>query len=171
MSRYEPLSRYLESRREAEAPLTFSDIERILNRSLPPSARLHQPWWANTASHSHAEAWLRVGWKTSQVDLAGQRVVFFRGRGERTSSRTEIAKLPDAEDQLVLRPTALSLAAHALLRRHMDEHGCSREQAVSDLLHQAAIDRRRQLLARFPLDGEPSTIDSVDLIREDRDAR
>ena len=39
MSRYEPLTRYLEARREMEAPLTFREVEAILHRSLPDSAR------------------------------------------------------------------------------------------------------------------------------------
>jgi len=66
---------------------------------------------------------------------------------------------------------ALSTAARGQLARHMAEHGVTAEQAVSDILHQAATDRKRRIIEQFALTGERSSIDSVDLIREDRDAR
>jgi len=173
MSRYEPLTRYLEGRREAEAPMTFKDIEAILHRSLPPSARLHQPWWANTTTHSHADAWMRVGWKTRQVDLAGQRVVFVREAdvarpAPQAASPGRGSPSPDA---IIVRMESLSTAARGLLERHMAENGASASQVVSDILHQAATDRKRRILEQFPLVGVRSDVDSVDLIREDRDAR
>jgi hypothetical protein len=173
MSRYEPLTRYLEGRREAAVPLTFKDVERILNRNLPPSARLHQPWWANTTTHSHAGAWLRIGWKTRQVDLAGQRVVFVKEASGSVGASGErpIKANTSSSVEVVVRTDDLSSAARAFMDRYMTENDCTMAQAVADLLNQAALDRRRRLLDRFPLSGERSTLDSVDLIREDRDAR
>src|ERR1700747_89941 len=60
---------------------TFGDIEKLLKFKLPDSARIHRPWWANQGErggHSHALAWEMAGWKTSQVDMAKERVVFVR---------------------------------------------------------------------------------------------
>jgi hypothetical protein len=168
MSRYEPLTRYLETCQVTETPLSFKEVERILKRNLPASARLHQPWWANTTTHSHADAWMRAGWKTSRVDLAGERVTFVKA----TADSREVS--PEAlarGGQFVIHLRALPEAVQALLERHVREHACSFEQATADLLAQAAIDRKRRLLERFPLNGERSDVDSVDLIRADRDGR
>jgi hypothetical protein len=174
MGRYEPLTRYLEGRRETEASMSFEEIEAILNRSLPPSARQHQPWWANTTTHSHADSWLRIGWKTRQVDLAGQRVVFVReADGSRPARRGVLpaGRRSSSQDMIAVRIESLSIAARSLLERHMAEHGATVEQAVCDILHQAATDRKRRIIEQFALTGVRSNVDSVDLIREDRDAR
>ena len=56
--------------------LSFSQIETILRRELPASARNHRAWWANDTSHSHALAWLDPGWKVDQVNLTAERVTF-----------------------------------------------------------------------------------------------
>lgn len=60
---------------------TFREIEKILGFKLPDSARIHRPWWANQGErggHSHALAWEMAGWKTSQVDMAEESLVFVR---------------------------------------------------------------------------------------------
>ena len=59
---------------------TFADIEGLLGFALPNSARVHRPWWANQTNggHSHALAWQAAGWRTSQVDLHGESLVFVR---------------------------------------------------------------------------------------------
>jgi hypothetical protein len=44
-------------------------------------------------------------------------------------------------------------------------------EAVTGLLAEAAIERRRQILDRFPLTGQRSKIDSTDLVRAERDAQ
>ncbi len=176
MNQYEPLTRYLEAWREAEAPLTFREVEAILNRNLPVSARRHQPWWANTRTHSHADAWLRAGWKTRNVDLANQRVVFVR---EKPSAPTPIAPLSragpgPAETVATVRLDDLTPIAQALVYRYANQRDVSVAAAVGDLLHEAAIDRRRRMLDDIIANAPTiagSGVDSVDLIREDRDAR
>jgi hypothetical protein len=46
---------------------------------LPASARRHRAWWANDATgHAHASAWLEAGYRTEQVDMAGEKLVFVR---------------------------------------------------------------------------------------------
>ena len=60
---------------------TFGEIEAIIGFQLPASARLHRPWWANqggAGGHSQTLAWSMAGWKTAEVDLRGETLVFLR---------------------------------------------------------------------------------------------
>lgn len=68
-----PLVSWLEG---ASSPVTlsFGDLEDIIGRALPPSARRHRAWWANSPSGTPARQWLAEGWRARQVDLAGERV-------------------------------------------------------------------------------------------------
>ncbi len=79
--KYAPLYNHLNGLSSKEWPATFEEIERILGFSLPDSARIHRPWWANQGErggHSHALAWEMAGWKTSQVDMGGEKLTFVR---------------------------------------------------------------------------------------------
>jgi hypothetical protein len=79
--KYAPLYNHLKKLRSKEWPATFKEIERILGFSLPDSARIHRPWWANQGEqggHSHAFSWEMAGWKTSQVDMGGEKLTFVR---------------------------------------------------------------------------------------------
>ena len=84
--KYAPLhdflvERFLLQRTEKEWRTTFREIEGILGFKLPMSARVHRPWWANQAQaggHSHALAWEMAGWRTAEVDLGGETLVFRR---------------------------------------------------------------------------------------------
>ncbi len=61
---------------------TFSEIEAIIGFHLPPSARLHRPWWANQSGggHSHALAWCAAGWETAEVDMDAETLLLRRKR-------------------------------------------------------------------------------------------
>ena len=77
MSKYEPLEDYLRERGDAEVPMTFGEIEEIIGDRLPPSALKHRPWWSNNPSNSVITyAWLRAGYKSAEVDMAGRKLVF-----------------------------------------------------------------------------------------------
>jgi hypothetical protein len=79
MSKYEPLPQFLSSNRGTSHRMTFHEIERVLGFKLPKSAYEHEAWWSNNATgHSHARAWLKFGWRTEAVDLAGRKVTFQR---------------------------------------------------------------------------------------------
>ena len=79
MSKYEPLNAFLYAHHEERLRLTFAEIEEILNRTLPDSARKHAAWWANTPNgHSHCKAWYAAGWRTENLDLTAQTVDFVR---------------------------------------------------------------------------------------------
>lgn len=79
--KYAPLYKRLREIKGKEWHVKFSEIEKLLGFELPASARIHRPWWANQGEkggHSHALAWEMAGWKTSQVDMIEERVVFVR---------------------------------------------------------------------------------------------
>jgi len=60
--------------------MSFADVERILGRKLPNSARRYAAWWANERSgtHAHAHSWLDAGWHTRRVDINAATIEFFR---------------------------------------------------------------------------------------------
>lgn len=82
MSKYEPLPQFLSSVGGAAHRMSFAEIERVLGFKLPKSAYQHEAWWSNNATgHSHAQAWLKCGWRTEAVDLAARKVTFLRKGG------------------------------------------------------------------------------------------
>lgn len=79
--KYAPLYRHLSARTGPRWRVSFSELEAILGFELPDSARLYRPWWSNQkrgAGHSHALAWQAAGWKTREVDLEAEALVFSR---------------------------------------------------------------------------------------------
>ena len=82
MGYYDPLKDYLMGCDSDEVVLTFARIEEILGRTLPPSARKYDAWWANVGDgaatrHSHARSWHAAGYR-ARADRAGGTVVFYR---------------------------------------------------------------------------------------------
>ncbi|HEY5072641.1 MAG TPA: hypothetical protein VII63_11495 [Caulobacteraceae bacterium] len=174
MSYYEPLTRFLAGHQPGEVVLTFRELERILGRSLPPSARKHQAWWANTTSHSHAEAWLRLAWKTSNVDLRSERVTFTRNESAPVD-RGRKHDFPGGEDVWVrVNIGQLSVAGRRLVNDYAAEMGGDLPSALARAAHEAAIARRGRLIDKIRANAPRVAAgekDSVELIREDRDAR
>lgn len=84
MSTYYPLYRWLQTRPGPEARLTFGQIEEILKRNLPESAKLYTAWWANEdpdkTRHVQCRAWRLAGW-TAFPDVVGGMVLFKREAG------------------------------------------------------------------------------------------
>jgi hypothetical protein len=77
--KYDPLQRYLRAQKGSRVPMTFRQVESVIGGPLPASARRHRPWWANDATgHAHANAWLGAGYRTEQVDMEGETLVFAR---------------------------------------------------------------------------------------------
>lgn len=86
MGKYDPLGALLAKSSAKRVALTFKEIERILGGPLPASAYAHHAWWSNTGgSHVQARAWLTRGFRTEQVDLAGEKLVFERESGPRSN--------------------------------------------------------------------------------------
>lgn len=76
---YDPLRDNLRRCNRRSLRISFAEIEDLIGRPLPPSAREYQWWWANedptTTRHSQCRAWKSAGYD-ADVDLAGQFVVF-----------------------------------------------------------------------------------------------
>ncbi|WP_430641883.1 DUF7662 domain-containing protein [Bradyrhizobium nanningense] len=81
VSVYDPLRKELQRRMGAQTiRLTFSEIEEILRRPLPPSAYKFSAWWGNESSrkgHTQSMAWLHAGFAT-RVSLKQRAVEFYR---------------------------------------------------------------------------------------------
>ncbi len=59
--------------------VTFEEVEAILGRSLPATARQKSQWWENNSTqHSHASAWLEAGFLTAQVNIPNETLIFRR---------------------------------------------------------------------------------------------
>jgi hypothetical protein len=67
-SRYEPLRDYLDASAERAVTMRFAELETLLGRALPASARRHTAWWAN-GGHPQANAWLDAGYEVVTKDL------------------------------------------------------------------------------------------------------
>jgi hypothetical protein len=78
---YDPLHDFLAAAAPNDFPLIlgFAEIEGILDRDLPRSARDYVEWWGNedpnATQHSQSRAWTRLG-LTAQPDLAAETVTF-----------------------------------------------------------------------------------------------
>lgn len=76
-TKYHPLFEYLLFSGRGRMSMSFSEIEAVIGASLPASARKREEWWSNSPSgHSQARAWMRASYRTSKVDLKGEKVDF-----------------------------------------------------------------------------------------------
>ncbi len=75
---------------------SFREVESILGFELPPSARLHRPWWANHKAgngHSQALAWGVVGWETADVDMDAETLLFRRTKTAESQPRRSLTDM------------------------------------------------------------------------------
>lgn len=99
MSKYEPLTHFLEDSKLAKVELSFREIEKIIDASLPPSTYKHRALWSNNPqNHVMTQAWLSAGYESEEVDMQAQRVVFRRvkhasGKAQAASGEELLAKL------------------------------------------------------------------------------
>ena len=78
MGKYSPLREYLQSQRVDSVPMTFKQIEKVLERPLPPSKK-YPAWWSNNPSNNvMTKEWLAAGFQTESVDVASEKLVFRR---------------------------------------------------------------------------------------------
>jgi hypothetical protein len=79
MSKYDPLGHFLTANRFDEIPVTFEEIERILGFPLPEKSKRMRAWWSNNPDNSVlTRVWLDAGFRSEQVDISGQKLVFRR---------------------------------------------------------------------------------------------
>jgi hypothetical protein len=76
--KYEKLFDYLVGLEKFEWRATFEEIEEILERRLPKSARLYPAWWSNGGHLSQTSPWINAGWRTSDLNLSGETIRFQR---------------------------------------------------------------------------------------------
>ena len=76
--RYAKLNEYFSRKHEKRAQLTFEQIEKLIERSLPDSARNHRAFWANDPKHSQAKAWMDAGWRVEAMSQEERTVYFAR---------------------------------------------------------------------------------------------
>jgi hypothetical protein len=160
--------------------MTYDEIERLLGRKLPNTAysASWRQWWANTETHSQALAWLRAGWRVTRPDLANKRVEF-RRQAASPETRKPSGPVPSAAStsdasasaSIVVPREYLTPSALRMIEDAAEDSGGDLGRAMAELLSQAAMARRRQLLDWFAENAPKKGISSVGLIREDRDAR
>ncbi|MBP0615143.1 DUF7662 domain-containing protein [Jiella mangrovi] len=81
MSKYDPLGVYLGTQHKSRITMTFREIEQILTFPLPRSKQ-HRAWWSNNPSNNvMTYQWLKAGYETEAVDIAGERLTFRRAGG------------------------------------------------------------------------------------------
>ena len=70
--------------------MPFTDIEKVLNDRLPPTAYTYREWWANSPNDRSRQcaAWINAGWRVTGVDFTKQEVTF--GRTSSKSSDDEV---------------------------------------------------------------------------------
>lgn len=78
MGKYTPFISYLKGVKERQIKFKFTEIESLINDKLPQSARKHKAWWGNDLSGSHSWAldWCHAGWRSQELDLVLETVVF-----------------------------------------------------------------------------------------------
>src|ERR1700761_863720 len=78
MSKYDALGRFLQSQNAEYVPMTFREIEKVTGTKLPNSKQ-YPAWWSNnTWNNVMTKVWLDAGYRTEQVDVAHERLVFRR---------------------------------------------------------------------------------------------
>ncbi len=99
VSKYAPLEAYLKSAGFETIFITFSEIETIIGDRLPPSARKHRPWWSNNTSNSAmTRSWTAAGFKTTQVNINNESLVFVKtGVGNALANPSKMS-LPSGRD-------------------------------------------------------------------------
>jgi hypothetical protein len=89
-SKYAPLAEHLRMSGLTHVPMTFAKIEELCGAPLPPSARRHRAWWSNNPSNSViTHAWLDAGYRSADVDMEGERLVFRRAESPGTGRLDE----------------------------------------------------------------------------------
>ena len=79
MSKYEPLTRFLQHQPGGKVRLSFAQIEQLIGFKLPDSAQHEPDWWSNSpADDAETQAWLAAGFRSDEVDLAAGELTFRR---------------------------------------------------------------------------------------------
>jgi hypothetical protein len=100
MSKYSPLGDFLRTQTLDSIPLSFADVAKIVGHPLPRSAR-YPAWWSNNETNNvMTKVWLDAGFRTEQVDIASEKLVFRRQRGAGVSEPRRGFQSPSARHPL-----------------------------------------------------------------------
>jgi len=95
MSIYAKLANVLSARAGSSWKVAFPELERLIEAKLPSSAFKYPAWWSNNPSNNAmTKIWLRAGFRTEQVDIPGQSVVFRRVAVAQAASRAGFGDRP-----------------------------------------------------------------------------
>jgi hypothetical protein len=76
MGKYTPLKEFLLEQGKERVPMTFAEIEKVLDASLPASKR-YPAWWSNNEfNNTMTSEWIAAGYQTESVDVEGEKLVF-----------------------------------------------------------------------------------------------
>lgn len=100
MSKYDPLTEFLAARHGRKVRMSFAEIEAVIAQRLPARSKTVRAWWSNNPSNNvMTRAWLAAGYRTAEVDIAGEALSFVpqsnEGFGE--MKQTEFESPPKAK--------------------------------------------------------------------------
>ena len=96
MGKYSLLDSFLAAQQRGHVPMSFQEIERVLDLPLPASKQ-YPAWWSNNPSNNPmTREWLSAGFETESVNIAGERLVFRRVRRGGPSSSSSAVPSPGA---------------------------------------------------------------------------
>ena len=67
--KYIEFYRFLENNTKEKLELTYEDIEKIINHTLPNSAYKYQAYFSNSLSHPISRIWLELGYIQTKLEL------------------------------------------------------------------------------------------------------
>ena len=80
-SKYHPLYLHLQQSEADEVKLLFDEIESLIGRALPPTARTQRAWWSNRQRGAvQAVAWMSAGYHVMGIELE-EGIITFRKPG------------------------------------------------------------------------------------------
>ncbi len=183
MLKYAALTEHLSKVQQSQYPMTFAELETVIQDRLPPSAFKHRAWWSNNPNNSvMTKAWLDAGWISSDVDMEKKRLVFKRAkkptmqaaispRGENSNPNATdpgsqnytltIRNIDEATMQILAAKARLTEETVEKIAKKIIEQGA--HLTIADRL--AIADKIRSESPKL------HDIDVVALIREDRDTR
>lgn len=166
MSTYDPLRDRLSFLRVPSVRMKFSDIEEIIGRELPQSARRYPAWWANNdqGGKRHSVAWLHAGWRTENLALEMEEVTFAKGTAP-PASNTFSARIDTnlSAEWVVAGEVALSPDGHLAFPNVPADAGVYRFRFVGCEQHRCYIGESANLKGRFGFYRRPGSTQQTNL--------
>jgi len=100
MAKYSALGQYLSTLNADSVTISFSEIERLIESTLPASAYNHPAYWSNERSGTHtwAHVWQAAGWRSENLDIARQSITF---RRDQQSAEAQLAGLEPRKKETI----------------------------------------------------------------------